>query len=100
MMSKKNREEYQIEDFLVDESFVNYHFGLNTDHQAFWKEWIIQHPARRSLVDEAREMLQMLSLTPLQNEHHEELSRIKRAIQDEKLLTVRKSAGLFRLLKW
>jgi ferric-dicitrate binding protein FerR (iron transport regulator) len=100
MMNKKNPEEYQIEDFLMDESFVNYHSRLDTDHHAFWEEWIIQHPAKRSLVNEAREMLQMLSLTPLENEHQEEITRIKRAIHDEQLPTVKKRPGLFRLLNW
>ena len=100
MMNEKNREEYQIEDFLVDESFVNYHFGLNTVHQEFWQEWIRQHPAKRSLVNEAKEMLQMLSLTPLDNEHRDELARIKGAILDENLSTVTKRAVLFRLLHW
>lgn len=100
MMNEKNREEYQIEDFLVDESFVNYHFGSNTDHQEFWQEWIVRHPAKRSLVDEAREMLQMLSLTPLENEHRDELARIKGAMLDENLSTVTKRAVLVRLLHW
>jgi transmembrane sensor len=100
MMNKKNLEEYQIEDFLMDESFVNYHFRLDTDHQAFWDAWIMQHPAKRSLVNEAREMLQMLSLTPSGNEHQEELARIKSAIDSDQSLPTKKGPGLFRFLNW
>src|ERR1051326_1683122 len=98
MMNKKNREEYQIEDFLMDESFVNFHFRLDKEHQASWEEWIIQHPAKRALVTEAREMLHLLSLTPSDNEQQEELTRIKRHTQSDQLPRPRKEWGLLRLL--
>ena len=30
-MEKKLPEDYQVEDFITDESFFNYHFKLNTE---------------------------------------------------------------------
>src|SRR5438477_12231943 len=97
MMNKKNREEYQIEDFLMDESFVRFHFRLDNDHQAFWEEWITRHPANRALAKEAREMLHLSSLTPADNEQQEEFARIKKAIVSDQLPR-RRASGLFRLL--
>jgi len=98
MMNKKNREEYQVEDFLMDESFVSFHFRLDKEHQAFWEEWIIQHPAKRASVKEAMEMLHLLSLAPADNEQQEELTRMKRAMQSDQLPRLRKGSGLLRLL--
>jgi len=98
MMNKKDLEEYQIEDFLMDESFVNYHFRSNTDHRAFWEEWLRQHPPKRSLVKEAREMLQMLSVTPAGNEDQEEIERINRAIDQEQPLSIKERFGVLRFL--
>src|SRR5205814_718785 len=68
------------------------------DHQAFWEEWVIEHPAKRTLVKEAREMLHLLSLTPADNEQQEELVRIKRAMQSDQLPRLRKGHGLLRVL--
>src|ERR1044071_7168956 len=100
MMNKKDPGEYQVEDFLMDETFVNYHFRTNLDHQAFWEEWLLQHPAKRNLVTEAREMLQMLSLTSPGSEHQDELMRISTAIEKDQFPSIRKRSGLFRLLSW
>lgn len=83
MINKKEPEEYQVEDFLVDESFVHYHFRTNSDHHAFWEQWIIQHPEKETIVKEAVEMLQMLSLRPPGHDYEFELGRIKTAIAPE-----------------
>jgi len=100
MMNKENPDEYQIEDFLMDESFVNYHFHTDLNHQTFWEEWVLQHPAKKNLIKEAREMLQMLSLTSPGSEHQDELMRISTAIEKDQLLPARKGSELFRLLNW
>ncbi len=99
-MNKENPDEYQIEDFLMDESFVNYHFHTDLNHQTFWEEWVLQHPAKKNLIKEAREMLQMLSLTSPGSEHQDELMRISTAIEKDQLLPARKGSELFRLLNW
>ncbi len=99
-MNKKDPEAYQVEDFLMDETFVNYHFRSNEEHQAFWEEWLAQHPARRSVVKEAREMLRMLTVTPEGNEGQEEMDRINRAIEQQQQMAARKRISLFRVLNW
>jgi transmembrane sensor len=99
MTSKKDLSEYQVEDFLMDETFVNYHFQSNATDKAFWEEWLVQHPAKRSLVKEAREMLRMLSVTSAGSEDQGEIDRISQAILPRQL-TAGKRRGLFRVLHW
>ena len=45
-MDTKNPENYQVEDFVTDESFANYHFCLNTTDQLFWEKWVLKHPGQ------------------------------------------------------
>lgn len=79
-MDKMSRENYQIEDFLSDESFINYHFKSNNDDLLFWEEWLENHPAKRALVKEAREMIESLSLTISEKEYRTETKKITGAI--------------------
>jgi transmembrane sensor len=82
-MNKKDFSEYKMEDFLTDESFVNYCFCRNAADELFWKEWFLIHPEKKSLEEEAKEILQMLSLTLSENEYRTELARIKTSTASE-----------------
>jgi transmembrane sensor len=79
-MDKISRENYHVEDFISDESFINYHFKSNNDDLLFWEEWIVNHPAKRALVKEAREMIESLSLTISEKEYKAETKKITAAI--------------------
>src|ERR1700730_45365 len=81
--SGKAPEHYQIEDFVTDESFINFFFHLNADDEAFWEKWLIKHPYQSELVEAAKEMLQNLSLTLSEREYKEELAKIRKAINYE-----------------
>ena len=52
-MDKKSLEEYRVEDFITDESFINYHFHRNENDRIFWEDWIKTHPSKTKLVDDA-----------------------------------------------
>jgi len=99
-MSRKTPAHYRIEDFITDESFINYHFRVNTDDQTYWENWIIAHPANRELVEEARKMLGDLSLTLSDDEFKKELARINKAIRYEKPQFIRNKPAIARLLNW
>src|SRR4030095_9860185 len=92
-MDTRNPENYQVEDFVTDESFSNYHFCLNTTDQLFWEKWVLMHPQKAVMVEEAKNMLTMLSLTLPVNEYKEELQNIKDAINIDQ-------APVFRLPNW
>ena len=79
-MDKISLQNYQVEDFISDESFINYHFQSNKDDRLFWEEWLINHPGKQLLVKEAKEMLETLSLTISEKEYREELKKITAAI--------------------
>jgi hypothetical protein len=82
-MDRKNLENYQVEDFVADESFANYHFCRNTTDQEFWETWLMSHPAKLVVAEEAKKMLQMLSLTIGGDEYAKELKKILLAINND-----------------
>ena len=100
IMTRKTPEEYQIEDFVSDESFINYHFRLNEDDVIFWEKWLLAHPDHRVLVKEAKDMLGSLSLTLSDDEYQDELTKITRAIDHETSQTIGKPPSIVRLLNW
>ncbi|WP_310392058.1 FecR domain-containing protein [Hymenobacter sp.] len=51
---------YSAEDFLVDESFQAFVFESDPAAVAFWRGWIIQHPAKEAEFYEAAAVLQQL----------------------------------------
>jgi transmembrane sensor len=93
-MYKKSLENYRVEYFVSDESFINYHFRINEKDRIFWEQWLIKNPAKRSIAREAGEMIQSLSLTLNENEFNNEFEKIKIAINKEEPKPVT------RLLSW
>jgi len=79
-MDTRNPEHYQVEDFVTDESFSNYHFCLNTIDQSFWEKWVLMHPDKAGMVEEAKNILNMLALSLPAREYKQELEDIKNAI--------------------
>ena len=99
-MDTKNPEHYQVEDFVTDESFTNYHFCLNTTDQLFWEKWVLMHPHKAPMIEEAKSILNMLSLTLPGNEYKEGFEVIKRAINIEGPSVKRNKTSVFRHLNW
>jgi transmembrane sensor len=96
----KSPEHYQIEDFVADETFINYFFQLNADDKAFWEKWLLSHPNNHELFESAKDMLWNLSLTLSDEEFEVEMARIKKSIDDEMPLSVNKPPVIVRLLHW
>lgn len=78
-----SRENYQVEDFVSDESFINYHFKSNKHDQLFWENWLTQHPGKVDLVKEAEEIIDDLSFNISEKEYQQELRKITSAINKE-----------------
>jgi len=76
-MATKNFDDYHVEDFVTDESFVNYWLNKNSRDRLFWEEWLAQHPAKASEAAEAKQLLEMLSLRLPETEYIEELEKMK-----------------------
>ena len=93
-MDKNSLENYRIEDFVADESFINYHFRLNEQDKIFWEQWLLKNPSKKLLAIEASEIIQSLSLTLSEKEYQEEYHKIRDAINKKK------EPQLFRVLNW
>lgn len=50
-------EKYQVEDFVLDRSFREWVLGADGESAAFWERWISDHPHKRKLIVEAREIV-------------------------------------------
>ena len=48
---------YQIEDFMMDESFRRWILQMSPEDEAFWKAWLEAHPQMRAKVEQARALL-------------------------------------------
>lgn len=48
---------YQIEDFMMDESFRKWILHKSPEDEAFWKAWLEAHPQMRVKVEQARALL-------------------------------------------
>src|SRR5690606_846815 len=46
-------EDYDIEDFLTDEFFIQWVKNPNENNRHFWEKWVEQHPEKRAVVMEA-----------------------------------------------
>lgn len=90
-------EDYQIEDFVTDESFINYFFRLNAEDTGFWTKWLLAHPENAGLAASAKELLQSLSLTLPEEEFEAELARIRTAIHEETHPAAWESPAIVRL---
>ena len=82
-------------DFLNDAGFINFHFKLNTRDQFWWQNWIENHPDKTGIINEARGILNMLSLNIPDVEYNAELEKIKFAISQGG--HVKQNKSLFRL---
>src|SRR6185312_2793748 len=79
-MDQKLLVNYQVEDFVTDETFLNYHFNSNKDDSLFWEDWFLHHPHKLELAKEAIELIEAMSLSIPQDEYRKELDKIKHAI--------------------
>jgi transmembrane sensor len=93
----KQPEQYQIEDFVTDESFINYFLRLNTEDTSYWTKWLITHPENVQLAESAIEMLQSLSLTLTEGEFEIEMEKMRAAIG---IRTGTELPSVVRLLDW
>ncbi|MGN6532635.1 MAG: FecR family protein [Ginsengibacter sp.] len=79
-MDQKLLVNYQVEDFVTDETFLNYHFNSNKEDSLFWEDWFLHHPHKIELAKEAIELIEAVSLSIPQDEYRKELIKIKNAI--------------------
>ena len=79
-MNGKRPEEYDLIDFLTDDSFVNYYLDRNDDDVRRWKEMLSQDSTLMKKANKACELLQLLSLRLPEPEFQEEYRKLSESI--------------------
>jgi ferric-dicitrate binding protein FerR (iron transport regulator) len=81
-MDQKLYVNYKVEDFVADETFLNYHFNSNKNDHLFWEDWLLHHPEKEELANEAIKIIETLSLSVSEEEFRNEFIKLKKAIND------------------
>jgi len=89
---------YIVEDFVLDESFKNWVLKKNQKDEAFWDQWVQEHPEMRSKVDEARDIILSMQVdqAKVSDEEIEDQFREveqffdKQMTQDKKVISLRR----------
>ena len=56
-----NFEKYQLNDFLMDESFSNCVKSPNGEDATLWESWLKDHPEKRQDAEEAKKVIRSIS---------------------------------------
>ncbi|MES2265666.1 MAG: FecR domain-containing protein [Bacteroidota bacterium] len=78
---------FNIEDFLTDESFVNYCYELNEADKAHWENIIRTQPLLKRKIADARELCLLLGIKVSKEEKQDALAKLKASIAAEQLKT-------------
>jgi transmembrane sensor len=78
---------FNIEDFLTDESFINYCFELNDTDKSHWENIILTQPLLKKKIADARELCLLLGIKVNKADKQEALAKLKASIAAEQLKT-------------
>lgn len=70
-----------VEDFLKDESFINYCLKRNEQDVRYWEAFIAAHPGKKELVEEAAHEYRLLFTTLANADMEEQLENLKKRIE-------------------
>ncbi|WKN41799.1 FecR family protein [Tunicatimonas pelagia] len=57
---KDSYADFSVDDFLQDPYFYEWVRFPTPEHHAFWQSWLIQHPEKRKIVDQAQRLLKSI----------------------------------------
>src|SRR5690242_7788444 len=72
--------DYSPEDFLSDESFLNYCFNKNQADVSFWENWIRNNPGKSGVFNEARDACFKLGIRLSPEEKEKEWEKLQASI--------------------
>lgn len=62
---------YEIEELVINDSFINYCFNRNPSDTAHWKNYLTEHPEEAATIAEARELVLGISLMLIETKEEE-----------------------------
>ncbi|UZR96265.1 FecR family protein [Chondrinema litorale] len=71
---------FDIEDFMTDQSFLNYYLGANPADVKFWVEWLKINPEKAEIIAQAKYKLDIIYNKLPDNEYDEEYAKFKKNI--------------------
>lgn len=80
-------EYYVPEDFVSDESFVNYCFQTDPQDVSFWEQWLADHPARKEIAEKAREWVFYTSIKSSPEEKQQQWEKLEVLLKGTPLAT-------------
>ena len=83
-MDEKTYDEFEAEDFIANESFLNYHLAKNAEDQLFWEQWLASHPEKFDIVLAARGMINALMFRLDESEYQAEFAKLTTKVNPEK----------------
>lgn len=75
---------FNIEDFLTDETFINYCYELNEVDKAHWENVILTQPLLKKKIADAHELCLLLGIRVSKADKQKELEKLKATIAAEK----------------
>lgn len=73
---------FTVEELLLDESFIDFCHNRHSVHQSKWEQWAMSDPGNAKLVEEARELLLVLTPKLPEAEVAEEVAKLKQQFGD------------------
>lgn len=62
-----NYTNYEVEDFLHDDFFIDWVQKGSSQHNEFWEQWLLNNPDRQKTVESAKQIILAISVKPLAN---------------------------------
>jgi len=63
-----NYTNYEVEDFLHDDFFIDWVLKDQPEQQVFWEQWLVENPDRKKVIDQARAIILSIRVNPLKDE--------------------------------
>jgi transmembrane sensor len=60
-----NYTNYEVEDFLHDDFFIDWVLKGTDEHNTFWSEWLLNNPDKKTIVENARFIVSTVTVKPL-----------------------------------
>jgi transmembrane sensor len=96
-MTKYNA--YKVEDFLLDESFIDWVLNNSEKEAIFWNAWIAAHPASVPVVNLAKKTLLALYIKPARELTDAELGQMIGFVEAKTQATQIERTGIFRSVR-
>jgi transmembrane sensor len=85
-----NYENYEVEDFLHDDFFIDWVLKSTEEHERFWNEWLLSYPDRKQVVESARRVVASIAVKPLDtslsdNEVEDIVAYVKNQLHDQEV---------------